>query len=559
MRNRKKKNGLTVNAIAGTYVVTLGLDLDKDARKGCLGFAVQREDHTEDEKYWMRGSKTFEKTQGDAGFGDMFSTREHPLQSFQWADYSAKPGYDYTYKVVPMYGTPENLEEGDAVSVKVKTESEGGDTHSVFFNRGTAGSQAYVSRFKDKYPDEIGEPAYRWLSRGLFEALLKFLERAEDDNYAIHGAIYEFEWSDALKACGDAAELRKVNVEIIYDAIKAATAKDNREHILKAGIQHLCSERTVGTIMHNKFFILSKKDGNGTYKPIAVWTGSTNLTENGIFGHSNCGHIVEDEAVAQKFMDYWRELKTNDKDVKIKKWVDENNIAPPNPWEDDVSVIFSPRTKYAALDWYAQIAAAAPTKPLFMTFPFGMDKRFLQVFRQPDGVLRLALMEKEGNGKSLAQGKIDVEQMRKLPNVVIALGNHIKINKFDRWLATKRKPTRNAGVLWVHTKYMLIDPLGKNPITVSGSANFSQNSTTMNNENMLVIRGNKRVADIYLGEFMRLHSHYAFREAVAKDWNKDKDWKPQFLIPSDEWQQQGYFKTNHQRFLRREYFAGNSE
>lgn len=42
-------------------------------------------------------------------------------------------------------------------------------------------------------------------------------------------------------------------------------------------------------MMHNKFFVLTENN-----KPIAVWTGSTNLTENGIFGHSNCGHVVED-------------------------------------------------------------------------------------------------------------------------------------------------------------------------------------------------------------------------------------------------------------------------
>lgn len=113
-------------------------------------------------------------------------------------------------------------------------------------------------------------------------------------------------------------------------------------------------------------------------------------------------------------------------------------------------------------------------------------------------------------------------------------------------------------MLWIHTKYMLIDPLGDNPITVSGSANFSGASTEKNNENMLIIRGNKRVADIYLGEFMRLHSHYAFREAVAKDWNKNQVWKPQYLFTDDKWQNAGYFKPKHQRFLRREYFAGIS-
>jgi hypothetical protein len=51
------------------------------------------------------------------------------------------------------------------------------------------------------------------------------------------------------------------------------------------------------------------------------------------------------------------------------------------------------------------------------------------------------------------------------------------------------------------------DPLGADPIVVAGSANFSEAST-----NVLVIRGNTRVADIYLGEYMRLWNHYAFRE-----------------------------------------------
>ncbi len=56
------------------------------------------------------------------------------------------------------------------------------------------------------------------------------------------------------------------------------------------------------------------------------------------------------------------------------------------------------------------------------------------------------------------------------------------------------------------------NPLGTNPLVVSGSANFSEASTTDNDENMLIIRGNPRVADIYLGEFMRLYRHFAFRD-----------------------------------------------
>ena len=48
-------------------------------------------------------------------------------------------------------------------------------------------------------------------------------------------------------------------------------------------------------------------------------------------------------------------------------------------------------------------------------------------------------------------------------------------------------------------------------MVISGSTNFSDASTKDNDENMLVIRGDKRVADIYLGEFMRLWRHYRFR------------------------------------------------
>jgi len=84
MRKRRRSGGLTVNAIAGTHVVTLGFDLTEARRKGCLGFAVQRTDHTEDEQVWMKGMKTFEATDPGLGPGDEVASREHPFQSFQW-------------------------------------------------------------------------------------------------------------------------------------------------------------------------------------------------------------------------------------------------------------------------------------------------------------------------------------------------------------------------------------------------------------------------------------------------------------------------------------------
>ena len=446
--------------------------------------------------------KTFQATDPGLGPGGQASSREHPFQSFQWSDYSAKPEHDYTYRVIPLYGTPTNLQEGSAVSVRIATEPEFGKTHSVFFNRGAIASQEYARRFQNKSPDGLGseqkQAAFRWLSRGLFEAFETFVSRANGANYGLYGAIYEFQWPEALKAVKAVSDTG-ADVHIIYDGIPSSTGpiEKNEQAIAVAKIKSLSTPRTTGKIMHNKFFVLTKN-----HKPVAVWTGSTNLTENGIFGHSNCGHAVENEAIAGEYLNYWNELKGSPASSTERTWMTQNNPNPPNPWNDDLNVVFSPRTGLKVLEWYAEIASAH--KPHFMTFAFGMHKDFQEVYEQNDGILRFALMEKEGNGRGLEQGKKDIKRIRALPNVVVAVGKNIVTNSFDRWLAERQKLTAEAHVKFIHTKYMLLDPLGEKPVIVTGSANFSEASTNENNENMLVIRNDKRVADIYVGEFMRL-------------------------------------------------------
>ena len=43
MRNKEQKGDLTVQAIAGTHVVLLGIDLPETKCPGLLGFALRRE------------------------------------------------------------------------------------------------------------------------------------------------------------------------------------------------------------------------------------------------------------------------------------------------------------------------------------------------------------------------------------------------------------------------------------------------------------------------------------------------------------------------------------
>jgi hypothetical protein len=86
---------------------------------------------------------------------------------------------------------------------------------------------------------------------------------------------------------------------------------------------------------------------------------------------------------------------------------------------------------------------------------------------------------------------------------------------------------------------------------------FSDASTKQNDENMIVVRGDKRVADIYLGEFMRLWQHYRFRyveNAIAEEKHIDK-YKPNYLCADDAWVAP-YYKKDSVKYRRRRAFAG---
>lgn len=557
MRRRGRKDGVTVNAIAGTHVVILGLDLDEQQRQGCLGFAIQREDKTEEERYWLRGMKTFPSTNPKLGPGGTVSSRDHPFQTFQWADYSAKPAHKYVYTVVPLYGEPQELHEGPRARVTIETEVEIGKPHSMFFNRGSVATQEYARQFQNIAPSKLkgeeSEAAYRWLSRGLEEAMIAFIERASDEGWGLYGALYELRWPSVLDALRK-AHLRGAEVSVLYHGKADTTGPPNEEAIADGRIKSICHPRTSGYLMHNKFFVLTKDQ-----KPVAVWTGSTNATINGIFGHMNCGHIVEDGGVADDFLNYWRELCTNPEHADEQAWMGEHNPRPPRDNKrQSITTVFSPHDDDAVLDWYRDISALA-TGALMMSFAFGMDDRFKEVYRRDDRILRYALMDKaaSGRGEKLRRGKEEIQAIRSRPNVVVAIGNHIATNAFDRWVKEQSRISR-ANVPWVHTKFMLVDPLSESPTTITGSANWSDESTHRNTENMLVIQGDKRVADTYLGEFMRLHAHYAFREAVARAREEDEKWEPQNLAEDSSWQKD-YFDPDDERCWKRRYFAQSAE
>ncbi len=143
----------------------------------------------------------------------------------------------------------------------------------------------------------MGKPAFDWLSRGLMEALLEFLLRAKNSQWTLRVAVYQFTNETVLKALKSAKD-RGVDVSILYDGRDEKVSAFNKAAVLNAGIDSLCRQRTANpsAITHNKFIVLLKGS-----QPQAVWTGSTNITDGGIFGHSNVGHVVNDMGIASSY------------------------------------------------------------------------------------------------------------------------------------------------------------------------------------------------------------------------------------------------------------------
>lgn len=550
MRVKRTRAGLSVRAISGTYVVMLGINLPKSDCSGLRGFAIHRTDHTENEAYWLKGLKTFAAT--DPGFppGSSYSTRDHPIQGFGWSDYTAKPGHVYTYRIEALTGPPSDLVASRHVEVTVSTESPATGDHDIYFNRGVAASQAYAARFGNRRPDDVGQSALDWLSRGLFEAIRDFIATATGPGHALRVAAYEFHHPGVLQALRAAVD-RGVDVRILYDARKKEPGAKNAKAVEKFGLVAVSkARRTHQYISHNKFIV---RMVHGV--PEAVLTGGANFSMGGIFGHSNVVHVVENPNVAAEYLRYWNLIEPDPTNQLLRPLVTSSVAIPVGYPPPGTFAIFSPRSTTDALDFYARLAGTA-NDSLFMTFAFGMHPSFQDVYQNANAAIRYAVMEKKtrpmalGPLRTAEESRID--QLRSQEENLFAIGSRLTKDRFDRWLAESDSGL-NSNVKYIHNKFMLVDPLSSSPVVVAGSANFSEASSDTNDENMLVIRNNTRVADIYLGEFMRLYSHHAFREFLEREGNLPTTPSPKHLSLGDWWRD--YFGTTS-RSRQRKLFAG---
>ncbi|WP_407121457.1 phospholipase D-like domain-containing protein [Bradyrhizobium sp. STM 3561] len=578
LKKSSKSGKLQVAAFAGTRAILIALNMSDSDRKGLLGFAFKRSVGNKPGE-WLTGMKTFPSlapTQ-PTGHAIHFPTNESPVQSFLWSDYEAQPATKYRFEVTAMYGRPGALEARETVAFDIQTEATDDGRHGIWFNRGAIASQAFADQFGNKSltDADYNDPANKevaWLSRGLLEACLDYIGNTPEGD-GLRVCAYEFTYQRIHEALIKAIK-RGVDVQIIYHATTANKKAIKTSGLpAKKGSKQILFERTRPKTPHNKFIVHLEKNNT----PVAVWTGSTNFTPSGFLGQTNVGHLVTDKGVAATYLKLWNGLSENPDSKEQHANAFALSPNPRNVIDKGTTLAFSPRPSDRMLNWYGARAGDAATSAMF-TGAFTVDPDILGPMAKHGPAMRFILLERppthemiqaQANnpadllfsygailGKTQFQQADGHDEDGKKTKKWVPIP-HFKIEEWFLGEELERKNSQGF-VFFIHTKFLLVDPLSDDPLVFTGSANFSGESLKSNDENMLLIRGNTRVADIYLTEFDRIFRHFYSRDAANDIAKHGGQTKFGLLDDSDQWTND-YFDPSKAKSHRREMFFANPQ
>jgi phosphatidylserine/phosphatidylglycerophosphate/cardiolipin synthase-like enzyme len=306
-------------------------------------------------------------------------------------------------------------------------------------------------------PNTIGDPSHP--AGSVEEKLIQNINQAQK---SIHIAAFEFSLTPVAEAL-IAAKQRGVDVRWVTDDENGlgADSKEGRgqfKMIRKAGIQ-VKDDRRHG-LMHNKFIIF---DGQ------AVWTGSTNITENDVFNNNNNVIFIHSKELADIYESQWSDLWNGQFGSDSPSQVQNQRVVIDGT---PIQVLFSPEDN--TMHYLVPLVQSAEHQIRFLAFSFTQDdltKAMLS--RAKAGVDVSGIFETRGSETEYSA----------LPPLYCA------------GLPVRQEGNKH-GIL--HHKVIVID----GSILVTGSLNFSDNANDDNNENTLIIQ-NAALAQYYLQEFDR--------------------------------------------------------
>jgi len=280
---------------------------------------------------------------------------------------------------------------------------------------------------------------------------------------SIHIASFEFNLprvADALIA----AKARGVDVRWVTDDENGLKidANPNRGQFtrLMAGGVEVKDDAGRSALMHNKFWVFDRQ---------VTWTGSTNITVNGIYKQNNNVIVVHSPQVAEIFEREWDEL-----------W--NGQLGPRAPSNRS--------TQWAILDGTPiQVLFSAEDSVLQNLIALINDAqgsiRFL-AFSFTDDPLAQAMIAR-------ARAGVDVQ------GVFETFGSNGISSKLKTFWCAGLSVRQDGNASFLHNKVIVID----NSIVVTGSLNFSSNADKSNEENVIIL-DNAEIASLYLQEYEKL-------------------------------------------------------
>ena len=290
----------------------------------------------------------------------------------------------------------------------------------------------------------------------------RLIDKIDAAQKSIHIASFEFDLTPVAEALVAAKE-RGVEVRWVTDDEHGLEADEEPGHgqfamLEEAGIEIKDDGRSA--LMHNKFWVF---DGEW------VWTGSTNITVNGIFKQNNNVIAIRSTKLAEIYEREFQEMWEGEFGPRSPSTVDQQSLTLNGT---PIQVYFS--SEDDVLSHIIPIVQTAQTNIRFLAFSF------------TDYPLAQAMIDRAAAGADVA-------------GVFEKVGSETESAEL-RTLYCAKVPVRQYGnPSFLHHKLTIID----NRIVITGSLNFSTNADTSNDENVIVV-DNPDIAKLYMQEFERV-------------------------------------------------------
>jgi hypothetical protein len=471
------------------------------------------------------------------------SSTQSPIRRCIWTDHSVVETDNVSYRVTAMTATSGGgfaLDTG-AVSdwtAPVVASGDVGGGLQAYFNRGTLMSQI-VSRFVGgdvsenslrNFLKNLQTPGYQprlYLSGDALHQILLFLHDADRRGSSIHAAIYEFndqELLDALKPFGSRGHLLLGN--------GSATTPDVATELAAAGLEvkhrDLSHRGASSPSVHNKFVVESDAHGNA----MRVLTGSTNWTTTGLCTQLNNVLIVDDTVIAQRYLDQWGKLVAagNDMTADLKA----SNTRPTA--DKDITLYFAATNGEAEFKPVLDLIASAKDGALFLMFMPGQSPLLDALLdRAKDnniyvrGVVSSVTASKNGDIYSVGGQVVKSGAPAQAFHDDVPLPSGISEKDKPSWAEQEFNVAEMRGahlMAIVHSKTIVIDPFSDDCAVITGSHNFSVAASGKNDENLVIVRGNKQLAQAYALHINGVYDHYSWRAYLGSGGDPDQIYKP---------------------------------